>query len=503
MKRAILFVATSLFLLSCNVFNPSGSGDLSGSGADGYIIQGQQDLRNRDFAAARRNFNQALAMDSSLSLAWHGLGKSYVGELPMDSVLTAFQKLTKNQDSLVNPFSMASDSLINAIYRPMARMTKVYGIFIDRDTTGRTDGIISSKNDMLNFTVGKALVLAISPMILSKDSLMDSNRKLDKIGRQLTQAMNVDSLTKGGAASIANTVGDLVLQVDSSTCKLDSTGKNVCKKDTTGKFDSAAVEALNAKFVQMGSDLGSIQSAAAALGATSKDSTNSDTSTNAAVQQQAQDFVKSNPDAVKLVQFADGLDNDGNGCVDEKVSDGKDGMGDGVPGDYRMGFRDTTFAVEPGNVSLNTQSDGIADSRLVDISTDTLVNGNHLNRGVKGTSTNAPLLYADQEGHLEFSRPYWDSTHSDYATKHWKKTLSWLAEDALSDSIPVYPIDSITKGPALSSLGSFARSDAGRVLTPEELITIRLRIISTTNMARRLTLGRKYVGGCWLDVKAP
>jgi hypothetical protein len=493
MKRAIHFVAISLLLLSCNVFNPSGSGDLSGSGADGYILQGQEDLRNRDFAAARRNFDKALSIDSTKSLAWHGLGKSYVGGLPMDSVLSAFQKLTKNTDSLINPFGSASDSLINAIYRPIARMTNVYALFIARDTTGRTDGILSSNNDMLNFTIGKSLVLAISPMILSKDSLMDSRSKLGNIGRQLTQALNVDSLTKGGAGSLANTVGDLVLQVDSSTCVTDAAGATSCKKDTTGKFDSTAVDALNAKFVQMGTDLGSIQSAAAALGATSSDSTSSDTSTNSEVTQQAQDFVKSNPDAVKLVQFADGLDNDGNGCVDEKVSDGKDGMGDGVPGDYRMGYRDTSFAVEPGNLAINTQPDGLHDSRLVDITTDTLVNGRHLNRGIKGTSTNAPLIYADQAGHLEFARPYWDSTHADFPVKRWIKTLNWTMAEALADSIPVLPKLDMSAMPPTS--------DAGRALTPEEMVTIRLRIVSVNDMSRRLILGRKYVGGCWLDVK--
>ena len=318
MKRAILGAIAALTLASCNVFNPSGNGDLSGSGADGYIIQGQADLRNRDFASAIRNFNKALSIDSTRSLAWHGLGKAYVGNIPMDSVLAAFQTLTKSSSgSLTNPFSNYSDSLINTLYRPMARMANVYAEFIRRDTTGHTDGVMPSHGDILNYTVGKTLVLAISPMILSADSLFDSNRKLDKIGKTLNQKLNVDSLTKGGAASLANTVGDLVLAVDSSTCKLDSLGKNTCKKDTTGKFDSTAIAALNNKFVQMGTDLGSIQSAAAALGAsttTGTDSTKKDTGTTASVTSQAQSFVKSNPEAVKLVQFADGLDNDGNGC---------------------------------------------------------------------------------------------------------------------------------------------------------------------------------------------
>jgi len=496
MKRALLFLLAGLVLISCNIFNPSGSGDLSGSGADGYIIQGQADLRNRDFESARRNFDKALAIDSTRSQAWHGLGKSYVGNLPLDSVLSAFQKLTKAKDSLVNPFSSSSDSLINLLYRPLARMANVYAEFIRRDSTAATDGIIPARGDMLNYTLAKTLVLAISPMVLSSDSLIDRNRKIDRIGRELSAKLNVDSLTKGGTGSLATSVSDLILLDDTTNCKTDSiTGKKTCKKDTTGAYDSTVVAALNAKFVQMGTDLSSIQSAAAALGASSTDSTNKDSSTSAKVTQQAQDFVKSNPDAVKLVQFADGLDNDGNGCVDEKISDGKDGMGDGIPGDYRMGYRDATFAVEPGNVAINAVSDGIADSRLVDLKTDTVVSGRHLNKAVKGTSTNAPLIYADQAGHLEFARPYWDSTHADYPTKHWVKTLAWTLQDAIADSIPILPTVTITlNGPT---------TDQGRILTAEEMVTIRLRIVSVNDMSRRLILGRKYVGGCWLDVKAP
>lgn len=495
MKRAFLTILVSFLLISCNVFNPSGSGDLSGSGADGYILQGQEDLRNRDFESARRNFDKALAIDSSRSLAWHGLGKAYVGALPMDSVLAAFQKLTKAQDSLINPFAGSSDALINKLYRPMARMANIYAEFIRRDTTGRTDGVMPSQGAMLNYTVAKTLVLALSPMILSADSLFNSNDKFGQLGRKLNQALNVDSLTKGGTGSLATAVSDLILVVDSSTCAPDSNGVVACKKDTTGKFDAEAVTALNNKFVQMGTDLSSIQSAAAALGATSSDSGSGDSSTNSEVTQQAQDFVKSNPEAVKLVQFADGLDNDGNGCVDEKISDGKDGMGDGVPGDFRMGFRDASFAVEPGRLAMNAVGDGIADSRLVDLKTDTLVSGRHLNKGIKGTSTNAPLTYADQEGHLEFARPYWDSTHVDFPAKRWIKTLNWTLSEAIADSIPILPKTT------LSMTG--ATSDSGRALTAEEMITIRLRIVSVIDMNRRLAMGRKYVGGCWMDVKAP
>jgi hypothetical protein len=494
MKRAILGALAALALVSCNVFNPSGNGDLSGSGADGYIIQGQTDLRNQDFAAAVRDFNKALSIDSTRSLAWHGLGKAYVGDLPMDSVLAAFQTLTKSTDSITNPFANSSDSLINALYRPLARMVTVYGMFIQRDTTGRTDGVFSSRGDMLDYTVGQTLVLAISPMILSSDSLMDSTNKLDQIGRTLNQSLSVDSLAKGGTGSIASTVGNLVLAVDSSTCKTDSSGKTTCQKDTTGKYDSSAIKALNAKFVQIGTSLSSIQSAASALGATT-DTSKKDSSSTSSITSQAQAFVKSNPSAVKLIQFADGLDNDGNGCVDEKISDGLDGMGDGVPGDYRMGYRDASFVVAAGNLALNAQPDGIADTRLADLTTDTLVNGQHLNKGVKGTATNVPLYYADASGHLEFARPYWDSTNASYATKHWVKTLAWTIQDAATDTVPVVPVATV------SATG--VTTDQGRALTSQELVEIRLRLLAINDMHRRWLFGRKYVGGCWMDVTEP
>lgn len=296
----------------------------------------------------------------------------------------------------------------------------------------------------------------------------------------------------------------------------DSTDTSTCKSDTTGKYDSSVAQALNLKIASMGSSLSDLKSVTSLLGvdtAKKADTTTQD----GKIQAQAQAFVQSNPQAVALIQFADRIDNDGNGCVDEKISDGKNGTGDGVPGDYRLGYRDSTFKIEAGKKALNAQMDGIANSRLVDLNStrkDTLINGQYYNYGVAASasdsaSKDAPLIYADAEGHLEIFRKYWEDSSS-ANPRRWHHDLDWTADTALGDSIPVYPIDtaglSATHGqPFVSSFkyNSAAKSDQGRKLTTEELVKIRLRILTVADRKRRWELGRKYVGGCWMDVVAP
>jgi len=507
-RLAAVALGLGLVLASCNVFNPSGDGEIPTGDADGFILQGQEDLRNRNFPNAESNFKKALALDSTKSLAWHGLGKSYVGTLPMDSILSSFEKLTKNKDSLQNPFTSASWSLIREIFRPMGRMTGTYAEFIRRDSLHLTDGTLSSDGDLINYTVGKTLLLALSTRVLlpanadSTDSLlMDTSSTLSKLASQLSAALNVDSLSKGNASSIATSIASLAMDCDTAK---DSAHTVTCKTNDT------VVAALNAKLVAMSSDLSSLQSAATSMGV-NVDSSDTNSSSGK-LKSQAQSFVTSNPDAVKLVQFADRLDNDGNGCVDEKISDGRDGVGDGVPGDYRLGSRDSSMTPHDGLQAISFTDDSLDDSRLVDFSRgDTLVNGQYLNKGIKGIGTTSPLIYADTKGHLKAFRKYWDSTQSDYAEKHWKRNLEWGADSAVSNLIPVYPADtsssSLTKGsPATASIlasNSSAKSDLGRILTTEELIKIRLRILSVTDKCQRWQLGRKYVGGCWKDVTPP
>ncbi len=507
---AALFL--TLGLVSCNIYNPSGEGSIPGDDADGFILQGERNLRDREFDSAQANFSKALAIDSTRSLAWHGLGKSYTGNLPMDSILTAFQKLTKNTDSVTNPFSSSSWSLLRQIFRPMGRMTSTYGEFIRRDSLHLTDSVISSDGDLINYTVGKTVLLAISMRVIlpsnadSTDSLLlDTTSTLAQLSQKLNSVLNVDSLTKGDATSLAASLASIA--IDTSTV-CDSSG--TCTTQYT--VNDTAVEALNGKIASLTTDLTDLQSAASTLGY--ETDTTDTSSSSAELVSQAQDFVKSNPASVNLVRFNDRLDNNVNGCVDEDVNDGHDGAGDGFPSDYRLGVIDSQTTPVAGQLAMSFVNDSIDDSRLVDLSrSDSLLNGQYLNRGVKGTGTSAPLVYGDAAGHLEVFRKYWDSTGTEYAEKHWKRNIEWSAAEAVAAGIPVYPVDtatgSSTKGQpftaALALANPAAKSDSGRALTTQEIAEIRLAIltVSQTDSHARWTLGRRYVGGCWMDVKEP
>jgi len=524
MKRPFLALLLAT-LAACNIFNPSGDGDASVGGVDGYILQGQEDLRQQDFAAAKAHFSAALALDSTKSLAWHGLGKAHVGLLPMDSLLKVYQKLTTKDSTggTQNPFQNASDSLINALFRPLARMANTYSEFIRRDTLGLTDRVLSSRGDQINFSAAKIIVLAISPRILlprnptSEDSLLPCrDSTLRALSKSLTNLMNLDSLKSGNFSNIAKDIANITLTKDTTNCH-DSAGVKVCATDTTGKFNASAVDAINQKVTSMGSSLSDIKTVTSLLGVDTTKKADTSTS-DGKIQAQAQAFVQSNPQAVNLIQFADRIDNDGNGCVDEKISDGKNGTGDGVPGDYRLGYRDSTSRFKPaaGVKALNAQSDSIANSRLVDLDRkDTLINGQWFNFGTLASPADfqnptAPLIYADAEGHLEIFRKYWEDSSASNP-KRWRHDLDWSADSAVIDSIPVFPTDTLSASPtkgkpflsSLQALNPIAKSDQGRKLTVEELVKIRLRILTVANKRERLRMGRRYIGGCWTDVAEP
>jgi hypothetical protein len=365
--------------------------------------------------------------------------------------------------------------------------------------------------------------VAISPRILlprnpqPEDSLLPCrDSTLRALSKSLAGLMNLDSLKGGNFGNIAKDIAGIALAKDTSNCH-DSAGVKVCATDTTGKFNAAAIDAINMKVASMGNSLSDIKTVTGLLGVDTTKKADTTTS-DGKIQAQAQAFVQSNPQAVNLIQFADRIDNDGNGCVDEKISDGKNGTGDGVPGDYRLGYRDSTesFKPGPGKRALNAQSDSIANSRLVDLDRgDTLINGQRFNFGTRASAADflnptAPLMYADAEGHLEIFKQYWvDSSAGN--THRWRHDLDWSADSAAIDSIPVFPVDtsslSPTKGkPFLSTLQAVnptAKSDLGRKLTVEELVKIRLRLLTVANKHERLRIGRRYVGGCWTEVLEP
>jgi len=99
--QAVAMLAGLGVLSGCNFFNPSGTGTYPSNDPDQLVDAGQRALNELRFSDAYGYFSKALLLDSTKSLAYHGLAKSELGK---DGF--SISKLVKLADTISN----ASDS---------------------------------------------------------------------------------------------------------------------------------------------------------------------------------------------------------------------------------------------------------------------------------------------------------------------------------------------------------------------------------------------------------
>ncbi|MCK9183384.1 MAG: hypothetical protein M0P13_10995 [Fibrobacteraceae bacterium] len=405
MNRALLSLCIVALLGSCNIFNPSGEGESPSNSAE-WVEQGNLSLRDRDFVYAEKCYRNAIRRDSSNSSAWRGLTKAISGEyLPVKDVLTSVKPVADSGAVyLWNLSPETKDSWYQAFYRLKPVFEKWYQL----DSLSITEMPAYDKADRNTVKVFCEIL-----------GLWDTNED----GRINSADIDIGSLF--------SFTYDLQNRVN---LNLDEGELQSLIEEKSGESDSAKIEDLGALLAIASSSVSEINNAV------SSDSLSSS-------------FVKDliGSDSLFSYQPPAALDEDGDGCVDEEVSDGLDNDGDGlIDEDVRSGWRYNSWVVSPGVLSMMALSDSIRGDRLLNPET---------GAGIAGVDSATTLRYGDSYGHIEMFRRYWDAKDSRYVSLHWKEA----------------PLDS--------------------------LLARRNKIIAMPWGTDKIILGCELAGGCWCQIK--
>lgn len=292
MKKLCLYAAIALSagFVGCNLFNPTESANIDSDDTDALTYEGYIHFRNAEYTLARTFFERTLAVDSTISDAWYGLAKSVLNQ----QKLNVFEMLKyANSKDGQSAFMTMDDSTAEHYKSGIDSVMKVLIPFIERDTTGRTDGKVTFKTISASYTV---LHLTKAALLLRSNA-----QDLTKLFSVSGTSINVDwaSLKDVGEKSVElfETLGDI-----GGAIKADPT-------IATEVIRSYVPEAA------LLSDSG-LTVATEAM---------------ATYMVTASEAVTNNEDAIlAYTSIGDMIDRDGDGCIDEEITDGYDNDGDGL-----------------------------------------------------------------------------------------------------------------------------------------------------------------------------
>ena len=298
-------IALSLSIAGCNLFHPTGSRDADNDDAAALTLDGYLEFQNSNYDEARKFFSKAIRADSGYSEAWVGLTKTILNSqkgLNVFELVSYAQKTEKNGKSS-NGFLDMSDVMF------------YLNQFIARDTTNRTDKKVRFSDIADSYTI----------LQLTKAAL-----RIRAVQAQLTSVVSADN---AGMMINLNTLNELG---DSLKPFLNDM--------------AAAAEAIKT----------SPESAAEIIKAYLPDSTRDffDENDYADVTVGLANTVIQLNDRAQTIEddrndvffkFGNGIDDDGDGCVDEEVVDNYDNDGDGEIDEDARDYRTVVLVKNPKN----------------------------------------------------------------------------------------------------------------------------------------------------------
>jgi len=480
--------------VACNVFNPSGDGDLDSPAA--WVVEGNKCLQNKEFDKAGVAFNNAIRLDSVYGDAWDGWLEVQAKKAEDSSNLTTDSLvglLWHEKDSLTAggasmPFMSKPLSLKNQLYRYVRILALADSTYLaDYLFHGQKTDSGQNFPDHYRKQVYVGLKSAVAVL-----RLCDYNRDM-RIDSTDTVFINLCSDQGGGLSSTSSLIQSKLLKL---ATLVDS---------TTGAVDSAKTDSLN-KFLQTATQsMGQLKSLVSGQGVDS------------AQWGQVSNFLSTRGDEVVFYQGSDQRDNDGDGCVDEEVPDSYDNDGDGfVDEDFRLGTERLAQKFEglsaqkrgdslAGKLAIRSPYDNVDSNRLVSTSVgDSAVKAGSMTGYTSlqlSRDTSSALRYVSKEvwarhpGLFEKYRPYADEEHADFKVKHWKASVEW----GRVDTAGLYAMS----GRQIPMTGDSLSSGGKAILSHAQLRQIRLAILAISNPHDRVVAGRRFVGGCWMDVAIP
>lgn len=433
---------------ACNLFNPSGEGELDGDATD-LVAVGEARMRDRDFQGAYDAFSKALEADPRASLAWHGLSKASVARdsLPITDLIRRAQELGNLKPGDKMPFLTEADSVKNRFYKPLLRLQSILSRFKALDSLGATDGVYRYKRSETDLLIAANLGLVMKLGDLNRDTLFDSRDNLLKGA--------FDSISSGGIKPSA-------ISADSFL----STGADGTP-DTTGAVSPQKVADFNTFLGGMSEDLETnravLKDAIKTAAVPPKDSTDTTAATPAEdedLNAKIDNFLESAGGAIVFWKLNDSLDNDGDGCTDEDVwGDQKDNDGDGIiDEDARASYLFPGLVPTAGMPFARAPDDGIRNDR---------------NRTVRDSVKFVAGTDDDDSGYFVWA--------DDKGRTRAFASLVWV--DPTTDSVHARILRENPSKPASEQLEKTRN-------------TIRLQVLALPP-ARRIVEGAARIGGCW------
>ena len=306
--RKSKFLWASAFIISlgiagCNIFNPTESINIKDGDADALTYEGYKKIRSNEYSEAENYFNKASAADSNHSQAWFGLMKATLNRMlngtQETNVFSLLAYVNSSRDSKV-PFSGMSDEVAGQLQTTIDSVNVIADAFIERDKSGKTDGIVTYKT-------------------ISEGYMVLQMMKTMLVLRKTTKGMDGCSLKKGeenscDMASVLNNLkNDPAETVESFNAVFKTCEES--PESMTKMFDSYLQGFDNLKDEAQRSAVSSMCGALAQETEEAKNNEDQQTKTLNII--------------IGQFGYSDILDDDGDGCVDEELYDGEDNDGDG------------------------------------------------------------------------------------------------------------------------------------------------------------------------------
>lgn len=294
----LLSVALVLTLgfVGCNIFNPTENARVSDKDAPALTYEAYMHYQKNEYSEAREYFEKAIKADPRYSEAWFGRAKAVMNMQPGLNIFELASKanIVDGADAMAALMTMP-DSEATQIEHGIDSVLFYLNPFIARDTLGLTDKKVTFKDFADSYSMLQLIKLALvvrsvntslSDLLTATDDFMTidwSNLDVEELGESVKEVTEV----------LANTATAI-----KTNPELATTIVKEFVPDTMEITDSAITANIDFFAEQI-------------------------IYVNDAVQ-------KTDVDRAQIfLSIGNGIDDDGDGCVDEEIPDGLDNDGDG------------------------------------------------------------------------------------------------------------------------------------------------------------------------------
>jgi len=305
-KHFILTAAlvTAFGFVGCNLFNPTENVNINSSDANALTYEGYIKFRNNEYTEASTYFSKAIEADSTHSEAWYGLAKAKLNMRGLNSFeLLKYVDLNGGTSSALALTEM-DDETAKRYEDGIGEVVTFLKEFIQRDTTGRLDGVITYKT------------ISESYMLLNMVNTMLTLRKT-------TASLKVCNTINPTTGKLDCDVGTVLNSLKGGTITetIESVHEIFSSCESNPEVVASVIGGSVPVFGAMLTEDGQTTSTSAICGAMSSITEDSGDSLQ---NEQTLSAI------ISMAGYSDITDDDGDGCFDEEIFDGVDNDGDGL-----------------------------------------------------------------------------------------------------------------------------------------------------------------------------